>query len=136
MSTTEELLESGMATLAPQSTIDTDASGEDGILSAGSSNVDVHDITSPPRSYIISGTDPKSRLSPGTRAKIAEHITNADVVESSSQAIAESPVGEERKLGKFKLRGWSHALAAAKAASRTHHRVRGLSGSRSGKNVT
>lgn len=136
MSTTEELLESGMATLVPQSTIDTDASVEDQVLDPGSSNVDVQDNTSSPRSPIISVTDPKSRLSPGTRAKIAEHITNADVVESSSQAIAESPAGEEKKLGKLKLRGWSHALAAAKAASRTHHRVRRLSGSRSGKSVT
>lgn len=144
MSTTEELLESGMATLVPQWTVSTDAPEEDvsllpdidETLGAGSSDADMEDATSPQGSPTILVTDPEGGISPGNEAKMVKHITNADTAEKFSQAGTENPAVEAKKSRRTKLKGWSFARATAKAASRTHHRAGNWSGSRSGQSAS
>lgn len=144
MSTTEELLASGMATLVPQSTIDTDAPGEDEALlpdidetpSAGSSDADSQDQSSLLGSPTILVTDLEGESSAGNKTRKRKQKPNTDAPGSFSQVSAENPVGEVKKPRRFKLKGWSLGLAGAKAASRTHRRAGSLSRSRSGQSAS
>lgn len=89
----EELLESGMATLVPQSTIDTDAPGEDEALlpnvdetlGAGSIDTDIQNTTSPLGSPTILVTNPVGGISPGNRSKMVKHKKITDTARSSKR---------------------------------------------------
>jgi len=112
VSTTEELLESGMATLVLQSTIDTDAPGDnagllpniDQALSASSSDSDSQDTIRQHGSPTILVTDLEGGISPGSEASIMKHISNADTARSFIQANAGNLVVKVKKPVRSKLK--------------------------------
>lgn len=126
VSTWEELLESGMATLVVQSRVCTDAPEEDASYSfcidkgpeASLSDAETQGTISQQGSPTILVTDAEGRTSAGTQADVGRHISNADTAgmfgEANGKTLAKKSEGP-------KFKGWSLALAAAKVATWSRH---------------